>query len=358
MTSLPNANQPAQPTTLPAAQPPAATSAQTARVETARAGGPGASSAPTGSAPSFIDMLRNWAVRASVLASATSVLLHISLIALATAVTVGLVTRESKRADSSGELILALTPEVELAEVSDVAIDAASPSVSAGTTEIPEVATPGIDAGPGGDDAPASGPGFGPIGEGLGGAGGGDIGDGTGLGSGGAGGGASFFGVEAQGSRFAYVLDTSGSMQGEKLAALKIELGESIQGLREHMSFYVVLFSSDSAELGGRNKWTLATVAGKRWANDAMSSIEAAGGTQPWSGLERALQMKPAPDAIFFMTDGEFDPGVVDLISMRNRGAKKIPINTIAFGDAAAEEIMRKIATDSGGTYRHVAGPK
>lgn len=325
-----------------------------------------AAAAPSVSSPpgfptadgSILQIVKSYLVRASVLASATSLLLHVSLIALATAVTVGLVSGESKRADSSGELVLALSQEVELAEVSDVALDASSPGVSATDATLPDVATPGIDTGPGGDDAPASGPGFGPIGEGLGGAGGGDIGDGTGLGSGGTGGGATFFGVEAQGSRFAYVLDVSGSMQGERMKALKIEVGESIQGLRDHMSFYFVLFSSDAADLGGRNKWTLATVAGKRWATDAMNAVDPAGGTQPWSGLERALQMRPAPDAIFFMTDGEFDPGVVDLVAMRNRGAKKIPINTIAFGDGSAQEIMQKIARDSGGTYRYVPGPK
>lgn len=355
-------------TTLPPLQPqpssvPGAASSPS-RAAPARSGAAAASPAPAPSvatAPepgSIVQIVKSYLVRASVLASATSLLLHVSLIALATAVTVGLVTGESKRADSSGELILALSQEVELAEISDVALDATSPGVSTTDASLPDVATPGIDSGPGGDDAPASGPGFGPIGEGLGGAGGGDIGDGTGLGSGGTGGGATFFGVEAQGSRFAYVLDVSGSMQGERMKALKIEVGESIQGLRDHMSFYFVLFSSDAADLGGRNKWTLASVAGKRWATDAMNAVDPAGGTQPWSGLERALQMRPAPDAIFFMTDGEFDPGVVDLVAMRNRGAKKIPINTIAFGDGSAQEIMQKIARDSGGTYRYVPGPK
>jgi len=302
--------------------------------------------------------LRKWFVSASVLASATSLLLHVSLVALAAVVTVGLVSTHSDRGAPEGELILSLSPETELTEIGDASLDATTPSVATGDVPLPDVTMPGIDTGPGGDDAPGSGPGFGPIGDGLGGAGGGDIGDGKGLGSGGAGGGASFFGVKAKGSRFAYILDVSGSMQGAKMQAMKIELGESINGLQEHMSFYVVLYSSDAADLGGKDRWTVATAAGKKWGLDAIYRLEAAGGTQPWSGFERVFQIKPAPDAIYFMTDGEFDPSVADLIALHNKGSKKVPIHAMTFVNKGAEEVMRKIATDSGGTYHHVEGPK
>jgi hypothetical protein len=298
-------------------------------------------------------------VRASVVASATSVLLHLSLIALAAVVTVGLVSVHRDRGSPEGELILALSPETELTEVGDASLDPTIPSVAAADVPLPELATSGVMEGPGGDDAPASGPGMGAIGEGLGGAGGGDIGDGKGLGAGGSGGGAaSLFGVEAKGSRFAYIMDVSGSMRGEKMQALKIELAESINSLQDHMSFYMVLFSSDASDLGGKDKWTVATAGGKKWALDNIYRLEANGGTQPWSGFERVFAIKPAPDAIYFMTDGEFNPDVADLIAMRNKGSKKVPIHCITFVNRESEELMRRIASESGGTYTHIEGPR
>jgi hypothetical protein len=226
-------------------------------------------------------------------------------------------------------------------------------------TELPELPTSGVLDGAGGVDAPASGEGLGQIAEGLGGAGGGDIGDGEGLGAGGAGGGAAnFFGVEARGSRFAYVVDISGSMQGEKLAALKIELNSSVNALLEHMSYFVVPFSNGAQPLGERRKWTGASGEGKRWAGERVNELQAEGGTQPWPALEIVLTMKPAPDAVYFMTDGHFDAEVADMIAVRNRGARKIPIHCIAFGDESAEELLRKIAGQSGGTYAHVKGTR
>lgn len=308
---------------------------------------------------SLAGRLKAWIVSASVVASATSVLLHLSLVAMAAVVTVGLVQRHEDRASPEGELILALSPETELQEISEAALDASAPSVSSGDLPLPEVATSGVSEGMGGDDAPGLGDGLGTIGEGMGGAGGGDIGDGQGLGAGGSGGGAaSFFGVEAKGSRFTYVLDVSGSMAGEKLQAMKNQLAESISGLQDHMSFYIILYSSDSRELGARSKWTLATLAGKKWAIENINKLDAAGGTLPWSGFEKAFAIRPLPDAIYFMTDGEFDPSVADLIAMRNQGSKKIPIHCLTFVNQEAEEVMRKIASTSSGTYAHIEGPK
>lgn len=306
----------------------------------------------------FGERVTNWFVHTSFIASTTSILLHIGLTLAAAAVTVGLVTGGRDRAGPEGELILTLAPAAEVTEIGQATLDVTGPSVE-GDIDLPELEVSGIMDGAGGIDAPGSGPGLGPIGEGLGGAGGGDIGDGQGLGSGGTGGGAaSFFGVEAKGSRFAYICDVSGSMRGNKLQALKIELRESIDALLDHMGFYIVLFSSDASELGDRTKWTVASPGGKKWAIESVFRLDASGGTEPWPGFEKVFSIKPAPDAIYFMTDGVFDPTVADLIVMRNKGSRKVPIHCITFEDKSAEELMRRIAAESGGTYTHVEGPK
>ncbi len=325
------------------------------RAVTAGAGVASASTHPT-HIP-VLKVLFAFALSGSALAVVVSVMIHLSLALVAAIVGVGIAQVGGHRDGHRGDFELNQTAPVELSGLLDAPIDVPSPVVA--DTSLPDVSTSGILDGPGGDDRAATGAGLGQIGEGLGGAGGGDIGDGMGIGAGGGGGGAaSFFGVEARGSRFAYIVDISGSMRGEKMAALKTELGESIKAMLEHMSFVVVCFHSEAAPLGDRTKWMDGTAAGKRWALEKIVALEAMGGTEPWPAFEIVLGIKPAPDAIYFMTDGNFDPIVADQLAVRNAGTRKIPIHCLTFVDKSAEEIMRRIAAQSGGTYAHITGPR
>ena len=79
------------------------------------------------------------------------------------------------------------------------------------------------------------------------------------------------------------------------------------------------------------------------------------GDTEPLPAFEAAFtRLRPRPDAIFFMTDGLFRPDVADAIPTLNAGPKPVPIHSISLMDRGAEALLRKIAADSGGTYRHV----
>lgn len=294
---------------------------------------------------------------APVIALVLSLLGNVLLMLVATQF--GVATGGGGGTGAAREFDLTVTSEATLTAVPEASLVGDVPAVTM-PSDLPELPTAGILDGAGGVDSPGEGPGLGEIADGLGGAGGGDIGEGAGLGGGAGGGSAKFFGVEARGSRFAYVVDVSGSMgynEGRKLAQLKGELTESLNGLLEHMGFCIVAFSDAPQVLGGRLQWSRASQADKSAMRAMVGRLAAEGGTQPWTSLEQVLTMRPPPDAIYFMTDGEFDPDVARMVMERNRGARKIPIHCIAFGDAAAEELMRKIATDSGGTYRHVKGP-
>jgi hypothetical protein len=90
-----------------------------------------------------------------------------------------------------------------------------------------------------------------------------------------------------------------------------------------------------------------------RWINYA----EADGGTNPLPALLMALSLRP--DAIYFLSDGQFDPMTITQLRFRNRNSRRfnlrqIPIHTIAFFDRMTEPLMRTIARDSGGEYRFV----
>ncbi len=317
---------------------------------------------------SLNERIIHWIVSVSSMGIVLSMLIHMAIILAAALVTVG-VAGIGTRGSNGGDFNLTITSDAQLTGLPDAApLEALAPSVM--DKEVPELPTAGVNEGSGGMDSPGAGAGLGPIESGLGGAGGGDIGDGKGLGAGGSGnGGASFFGLEAKGSRFLYICDVSGSMDwdengvpsphGSRINALRRELSKSIQGLMEHMQFYVIFFSSNAMPINSENnKWIPARDTGKKWAIDRIGTLRAFGGTEPWPAFELAFQMKPAPDAIYFMTDGEFDPTVALRIQAVNVGSRKIPIHCITLVEKTGEETMRKIATDSGGTYAHVPGTK
>jgi hypothetical protein len=261
---------------------------------------------------------------------------------------------------------VAVVTESELGEMHTGSLDAEAPAVA----ESPTVALPGGEAdlhvsdavGGGGIDPGGLGEGIGSLTSGM---GAGDISGGMGLGAGGSGGGAaSFFGVEARGTRFAYIVDISGSMDEgigagslKRIDVLKNELSRSLEGLLDNAKFLVVLFSSDSKPLGGRLEWIPANDAGKAWERKTIPLIAADGSTEPFPAFEIVFkQMRPKPEAIYFMTDGEFDKDVANKIARLNAEAR-IPIHCITFISKQGEEVMRKIAADSKGTYAHVAGP-
>lgn len=200
--------------------------------------------------------------------------------------------------------------------------------------------------------------------EALGGAGSGHgAGDGSGDGLGGAGGEARFFGVEARGSRFAFVVDVSGSMMDEsKIGALRAALIESIEGMLDSASFCVILYSSTAMPLMG-DRWCRATEENKQAARRNVLQVVPSGSTNPLPAFVGVFELKPRPDVIYFMTDGVFPPEVEGelptFIEQQNRGDDiRVAVHCITFADRGAEKLMRRIARQSGGSYTHVEAPR
>lgn len=189
--------------------------------------------------------------------------------------------------------------------------------------------------------------------------GGGDL-EGVGLGVGDSvGSGASFFGVEARGNRFAFVVDTSGSMVNDgRLQAMQQELVRSITGLFSSSDFFVAFFNSGASPLGDRGiVWAKATDSGKNWARAHILAATASGGTRPITGFQLVAQLEPLPDAVYFMTDGEFSEDEVEQI-ISAFGRRNIPIHCITFRSREGEGLMRRIAAATRGTYTHIEGPR
>jgi hypothetical protein len=194
--------------------------------------------------------------------------------------------------------------------------------------------------------------------DGLGGVRDGDLGEGLDSALGGAGA-ASFFGVEARGSRFAYIVDVSGSMADERIGALKRELLASVLALGEQAQFTIVVYNSQSFSLTDSRWWT-ADEDSKARVRREISALQATGGTEPMQAFRMVFAMKPLPDAVYFMTDGEFadNEAVISTVARLNdTGSRPTPIHCITFIEDGAADVMQKIARRSRGTYRHVPAP-
>jgi hypothetical protein len=166
-----------------------------------------------------------------------------------------------------------------------------------------------------------------------------------------------FFGIEGYGQSFVYVVDCSGSMnQNGKFERARYELLQSIEKLDKDQRFFVIFYNHEEHPMEG-NKPVLATQEHVTQTTHWVNYAEAGGGTNPLPALLDALSMHP--DAIYFLSDGQFDPNTIQELRVRNRPnnrlrTRQVPIHTIAFYDRFAAGLMRTIARNSGGEFRFV----
>lgn len=118
----------------------------------------------------------------------------------------------------------------------------------------------------------------------------------------------------------AFVMDVSGSMNGDKLKEAKLAARKGIEMLSEDVWFFVVIFSSDAHVLV---ECCQATLDNKEIAHQRIQSLTDHGSTAISKGLELALREVKAAQAdvasIYFLTDGQNDrednprlPGVIE----------------------------------------------
>jgi hypothetical protein len=183
------------------------------------------------------------------------------------------------------------------------------------------------------------------------------VGDGSGSGLAGGGGdgsgGAEFFGIGGKGGSFVYVVDASGSMNEEgKWERARAELLRSIEHLTEGQRYFIIFYNDGWYPMSA-DKPILATAKQmdrtRRWVN----RVWPGGGTFPLEALLQALAMEP--DAVYFLSDGRFDPAVIEALRVQNPSSTaQIPIHTIAFVNKETVDLMEQIARQSGGKFRFV----
>lgn len=175
------------------------------------------------------------------------------------------------------------------------------------------------------------------------------------AGDGGAGGkGASFFGLEARGGKFVYVVDRSSSMRHNKLRDTKDELIRSVHSLTRTMEFFIIFYDSGFEPMAATGL-VKANGPNKSRYLSWVEAMQCRGGTDPRQAMLMALSLKP--DAIWLLSDGQFSPQACDVIRAANPNAR-VQIHTIAFHSERGQQVLQRIAEENGGHYRYVPPPK
>jgi hypothetical protein len=162
-----------------------------------------------------------------------------------------------------------------------------------------------------------------------------------------------FFGVGASAAEarsVVYVVDMSGSMV-DTFDAVRWELRRSISALRRSQKFHVIFFSNKTLEAEPR-RLVSAIRAHKDNFFEFLKQVTPGGGTEPANAMERAFNKEP--DIIFFLTDGEFDPALLERMRRWNR-EEKVRVFTIAYVSRDGAELLEKIAREHNGEFRYVS---
>ncbi len=167
---------------------------------------------------------------------------------------------------------------------------------------------------------------------------------------------------EVQGKTIVFVLDTSGSMTGEKIVQAKAALRYCIERLGSDDRFDILRFSSDVERLSSSGL-IAASDANKRRAQEFVDGFDAAGGT----AIDEALQVAMATVSseangsaalVLFVTDGRPTVGEVNVAEIlkgaerKNNGRARV--FTMGVGEDLDTHLVDLIAQQHGGTSHYV----
>jgi Ca-activated chloride channel family protein len=179
-------------------------------------------------------------------------------------------------------------------------------------------------------------------------------------------------------SRTVYVLDTSGSMSGDRLNALKAALGiltgsgdtRSVNRFRDREEVTLISFADDVKWEKVHQVPATAPEAELAAIDADVQSLSADGGTAIYSTLETAYrevakQQAAAGDdrftSIVLMTDGESNEGAsakdfADFYQALPASGKSVPVFPILFGEGAKDQLQGIADTTGGKLFDGMSG--
>ncbi len=171
----------------------------------------------------------------------------------------------------------------------------------------------------------------------------------------------SVYGLQAEGTKFLYVFDRSGSMSGyggRPLRSAQAELIASVNDLESTHQFQIIFYNEEPNVFrpdGRAPRLVFGDEQGKSLAQRFVRGIIAAGGTRHLEPLLMALRMRP--DVIFFLTDAEEPRLSADELTTISRNNKGTQIHAIEFGfgpSVGGDNFLRRLARQNGGQHAYV----
>ena len=157
--------------------------------------------------------------------------------------------------------------------------------------------------------------------------------------------------------RVVYILDHSGSML-DSFDYLRQEAIRSVRALTPAHSFSVIMFSERESVIYPQLQRAQPDI--KNDFATKLQNFRAAGMNDDLlepskKAFEAAFAMQP--EMIYFLTDGRFDPRLIDIVTNTLNKNKKVRINTLAFvyNDPTSEDQLKELATKNGGVYKFVS---
>jgi Mg-chelatase subunit ChlD len=155
------------------------------------------------------------------------------------------------------------------------------------------------------------------------------------------------------------LLDVSGSMDGERMTALRRTLNLLVDALRDDDILTLITYNSsasiraDCVSISTESRTTLHTI---------IDGFRADGGTNMEAAIGALLALsgdatKPNIDAIFILTDGHINGGMTSSAGLirllQAQIYSGIPINTLGYGADHNCRLLRDMALRSRGTYTY-----
>ncbi|XP_071816584.1 inter-alpha-trypsin inhibitor heavy chain H3-like isoform X3 [Apostichopus japonicus] len=157
-----------------------------------------------------------------------------------------------------------------------------------------------------------------------------------------------------------FVIDTSGSMYGNKIAQTKVAMDLILDQLRPIDSFNIMTFSHVSR--AWKTSAIPATRNNKRLGKEFVSRLNPTGGTNIYGPLIDASRQfrdnEEAFPAIIFLTDGRPNAGVIgtyEIVAGVKRNLKdRVALFCIGFGNDVDDILLTRLSSENQGIYRKV----
>ena len=161
-------------------------------------------------------------------------------------------------------------------------------------------------------------------------------------------------GAEAVPKEMVFVLDCSGSMSGQPMAASKGLMKRFIAGMNPDDSFQVIRFSSSASSLSPTPLEN--TEANRARGLAYVDGLSGGGGTQMIEGIKAALDFEPDPDRqrmVFFLTDGYIGNETQILAAIREL-VGDTRVYSLGVGSAPNRYLINEMATEGHGFSQYV----